>query len=57
MTANQLIKYYANKTAKVAAEFGVTQQTVRNWQANGVPLNIQRLAEFQSGGALKASRK
>ena len=54
MSPNEIIEYYKTKV-KAAAELGVTEQTIKNWEANGeVPRLVQLAVQTLTKNKLKA---
>lgn len=56
MTHDQILKKFKTPS-NAARSIGVTLQTLRNWKRDGIPYRTQRWIEFETGGALKASKK
>ena len=54
MTPSELIDYYKTKV-KAAAEIGVTEQTIKNWEsANNIPRLMQLAIQAITKNKLKA---
>lgn len=54
MKPQEIIDYYKTKV-KAAAEIGVTEQTIKNWEKNNeVPMIVQLAVQTLTKGKLKA---
>jgi len=55
MTVDQIVKHFGGKT-QAARALGFHLQTLRDWRKNGIPIKTQAWIQFETGGALKATK-
>lgn len=56
MTPNQVVKHFGSVSA-ASRGLKLSRAAINNWKRRGfVPKRSQRLIEFETGGALKASK-